>query len=73
MFIIWTRINFEILNAAKQPLETVSSSSAEENSAVKLQESFPKYLSCSAVVTLEETCLRTELAEDPSAYKGRKQ
>lgn len=66
---IWTRINFKILNATKQPLETVSSSSYEENIAIKLQESFPKYLSCSAVVTLEEMCLRTKLSEDPM-HKG---
>lgn len=69
MFMIWTRINFKILNATKQPLETVSSSSYEENIAIKLQESFPKYLSCSAVVTLEEMCLRTKLSEDPM-HKG---
>lgn len=73
MFIIWTRINFKILNATKQPLETVSSSSDEDNIAIKQQESFPEYLSCSAVVTLEETCLRTKLPEDPSTHKGGKQ
>lgn len=66
---IWTRINFKILNATKQPLETVSSSSYEESIAIKLEESFPKYLSCSAVVTLEEMRLRAKLSEDPM-HKG---
>lgn len=69
-FTIWTRINFKILNATEWPLETVSSSSDEENIEIKVQESFPKYLSCSAAVTLEEMCLRTKLSEDPNMHKG---
>jgi len=57
----------------EQPLETPSSSSNEENTAIKLQESFPKYVSGSAVVILEEMYLRTKLLEDPSMHKGGKQ
>lgn len=58
----FSRIYFTVSNAAKQLLEAVSPSSGEQHIEIKVQETFAKCLSCSAVVALEKICLRTKLS-----------